>query len=240
VARVLEHRASLGLTRLADVTGLDRIGIPVVLAVRPEARYLSVDAGKGMTLAYARASAAMECVERHAGEHASPPCWRATYSKCRAQHRVIERERLPFSRHSLFSDALQIDWTLAWDIVLDDQIAVPLAVVALDRYRRAEADPLPFQTGSNGLSAGNTLAEAIFGGLCEVIERDALACIRRKWEMFDQPPARLALDDPGLAVGDATRAALARYRAAGIELVAFDCRNDISTCRFTWSTRLTN
>ena len=46
IARVLQRKGALGLTRLADITGLDRIGIPVVLSIRPTARYLSVDAGK--------------------------------------------------------------------------------------------------------------------------------------------------------------------------------------------------
>lgn len=46
IPRVLQRKGALGLTRLADITGLDRIGIPVVLSIRPTARYLSVDAGK--------------------------------------------------------------------------------------------------------------------------------------------------------------------------------------------------
>jgi ribosomal protein S12 methylthiotransferase accessory factor len=227
VRRVLERRPLLGLTRLADITHLDRIGVPVVLAVRPQARYLSVDAGKGMTLALARASAAMETVERHAGEAARPPSWRATYPQCAAEHRVIDRVGLPLSRHSLFSDALVIDWTLAWDMVSDEDVAVPLEIVALDRFRRNARETLPFQTGSNGLSAGNTLAEAIFGGLCELIERDALACMRRAWEHFDRPPPRLRLEAASPGIGPATHALLDRFAAAGIEIAAFDCRSDI-------------
>lgn len=39
-----------GVSRVADVTGLDRIGIPVAIAVRPLARSLSVSQGKGCTL----------------------------------------------------------------------------------------------------------------------------------------------------------------------------------------------
>ena len=37
----------LGITRIADITGLDHIGIPVVLAVRPAGRSLSVARAKG-------------------------------------------------------------------------------------------------------------------------------------------------------------------------------------------------
>lgn len=228
LARVLKHRDALGLTRLADITGLDRIGIPVVLAVRPQAQYLSVDAGKGLTLALARASAAMECVERHAGETARPPSWRASYGDCAASHPVIALPDLPYSRHSLFNDTLPIEWTLAWDLVSDRQVAAPLEMVALDRYRRGPGEILPFQTGSNGLSAGNSLTEAILGGLCEVIERDALACMRRAWELYDKPPPRLRLDRGQTGIGPATRELIDRYEAAGVELAVFDCRGDIN------------
>ena len=37
----------LGITRLANVTGLDIIGLPVFMAVRPNARGISVAQGKG-------------------------------------------------------------------------------------------------------------------------------------------------------------------------------------------------
>ncbi|UQS25348.1 YcaO-like family protein [Amycolatopsis thermalba] len=55
------------MTRLADVTGLDVLGIPVCLAVRPLARSLAVSVGKGMDTASARTAALMESLEvRHA------------------------------------------------------------------------------------------------------------------------------------------------------------------------------
>jgi len=228
VARVLERRGELGLTRLADITGLDRIGIPVVLSVRPTARYLSVDAGKGMSLAYARASAAMECVERHAGENARPASWRASYARVAGERPVIARADLPLSRHSLFEERQPVEWTLAQDLVSGEAVAVPLELVALDRYRRGDRDMMPFQTGSNGLSAGNTLAEAIFGGLCELIERDAIACMRYAWEQHDRPAPRLRLGSGAPGIGPATRALLDRYADAGIEVVAFDCTSDIA------------
>ena len=55
--------AVAGITRVATITGLDRIGIPVVTACRPNARSISVSQGKGITLAAAKASAVMEAIE---------------------------------------------------------------------------------------------------------------------------------------------------------------------------------
>ena len=52
-----------GVTRVADITGLDRIGIPVALAIRPLSRSITVAAGKGVDLVAAKVSAAMEAIE---------------------------------------------------------------------------------------------------------------------------------------------------------------------------------
>ncbi len=62
-----EIRALYGITRVADLTQLDRIGIPVYSAVVPDARdSVSVYAGKGITHEAARAGAIMEAAERGA------------------------------------------------------------------------------------------------------------------------------------------------------------------------------
>src|SRR5262245_52563932 len=47
---------AMGITRIACVTGLDVLGIPVVTVTRPNARSMSVFYGKGCTLAAAKAS----------------------------------------------------------------------------------------------------------------------------------------------------------------------------------------
>ena len=60
LARVRPYMARMGITRLGNITGLDRIGIPVAIAVRPNSRSVSVSQGKGLDLAQAMASALME------------------------------------------------------------------------------------------------------------------------------------------------------------------------------------
>ena len=56
LARVEPHLRTMGITRVANVTGLDDIGIPVVMVVRPNSRSISVSQGKGIELAAAKAS----------------------------------------------------------------------------------------------------------------------------------------------------------------------------------------
>ncbi|MGT2531691.1 hypothetical protein ACU4GG_35025 [Streptomyces nojiriensis] len=55
--------AKVGVTRVADITRLDTIGIPTFQAVRPLSRTLAVSQGKGMTPELAKLSAVMESVE---------------------------------------------------------------------------------------------------------------------------------------------------------------------------------
>src|SRR6476620_11197984 len=63
LARVRPQMARMGITRIGNITGLDRIGIPVAVAVRPNSRSVSVSQGKGLDLPQAMASALMEAAE---------------------------------------------------------------------------------------------------------------------------------------------------------------------------------
>ena len=72
VERLRPHLASLGITRLARQTGLDRIGIPCFSAIRPAGLTLSVTQGKGSNDASAMASALMEAAEYAIAE--APEC----------------------------------------------------------------------------------------------------------------------------------------------------------------------
>ena len=59
-----------GVTRVAEITHLDRVGIPVYSAIRPGAAEgaVSIYAGKGATKPQAKASAMMESFERYSAE----------------------------------------------------------------------------------------------------------------------------------------------------------------------------
>src|SRR5215470_16618299 len=72
LARVRPHMAAFGITRLGNITGLDRIGIPVAVAVRPNSRSVSVSQGKGLELPQAMASALMEACEGFHAEEIGP------------------------------------------------------------------------------------------------------------------------------------------------------------------------
>ena len=73
LARAQPHLAAMGITRIANVTGLDRIGVPVVMVCRPNARSLAVSQGKGLTLEAAKASGVMEAIELYHAERIELP-----------------------------------------------------------------------------------------------------------------------------------------------------------------------
>ncbi|MFP2929285.1 fatty acid-binding protein, partial [Pyxidicoccus sp. 3LG] len=63
---------SMGVTRVARVTGLDRTGVEVACAVRPGGHVLQVCNGKGLTYAEAAWGALLETAELWAAETVRP------------------------------------------------------------------------------------------------------------------------------------------------------------------------
>jgi ribosomal protein S12 methylthiotransferase accessory factor len=166
-----------GVTRIADVTDLDTIGVPTTLALRPNAISIACSSGKGLTTEQAMVSGAMEACELHAAETASPPSFGAAINELKKiGFRVPPIDELPLTRWSLFNADWPIHWHLSWDLVNQTDIAVPLAVIVMSRSRSLISTFGGFQAGSNGLGAGNSFLEAISAGLYECIERDAIAC----------------------------------------------------------------
>ena len=85
----------MGITRIANVTGLDTIGIPVVMVCRPNSRSVAVSQGKGLTLAAAKASGVMESVEGYHAEHIALPLKYSDYEELRYSHQVANRKTCP-------------------------------------------------------------------------------------------------------------------------------------------------
>jgi ribosomal protein S12 methylthiotransferase accessory factor len=222
--KVRPYFKSVGLTRLADITGLDRIGIPVVLAIRPNSPTLSNTSGKGFTLEAALASAAMEAIEVYHAETIGSPVLHLSYEQLRQDYQMIPAENLLLTKDSLFNAKLAERWVLGWDIVNQIEVPVPLVMVDLvPKDWRRPSEFMSFQMGSNGLASGNHLIEAICSGLYEVVERDAVACQRVAWETCGRPIPRVKLEtiESPLVIE-----LLDRFRAAQVKPVLFDCTVD--------------
>lgn len=223
VERVRAHSAAMGITRVGDVTGLDRIGIPVVMVTRPNARSLAVNQGKGLTLDAARASGVMEAAETHHAEHALLPLRLATETELRRRHAVVDTGALARPADSPYHPDRTLLWSEGFDLLAQASVQVPYEVV----HTRFTTTPLPgagcFLASSNGLASGNHPLEAVAHGLYEVIERDATVL----WSLrgpAEQDATRLDLDtvgDPGC------RWVLDRYEAAAVDVAVWDQTLDI-------------
>jgi ribosomal protein S12 methylthiotransferase accessory factor YcaO len=173
VERLRPFMARMGITRVANVTGLDRIGVPVVTVCRPNSRALAVTQGKGADLASAKASGLMEAVESYHAERISLPLKLGSYKDLCSSHRMVDVTQLYRTSRSIFHPDLPILWIEGYDLLHQEIIWLPYDLVHLNYTVAIRSLPECFLSSSNGLASGNHFLEAVSQGICEVVERDA-------------------------------------------------------------------
>jgi len=186
----------IGVTEVRDITGLDRLGIPVFSAIRPSAARgaVSVHAGKGIDPLNARVSAMMEAIERFSAE--KPQCMEfASYEEI-GLTRAVDPRDLILPQPLAMGEKLQ--WISSWDILNDEEVYLPANAV-LHPYNSQGIGTQIFRSDTNGLASGNVMEEAILHALFEVVERDALSCAEQgrslgKRLRVDSGPVRELLD----------------------------------------------
>jgi len=207
--------ARIGVTRIAELTGLDELGVPVYAAVRPMSKSLSTAQGKGTTALAARVSALMESLECWHAEERAPD--RVASARALGAATIALANALPRRGRRLGLDARR-PWVRGWALAADRAVWVPWQAVTLDCVHVATTAPV-FDVSSNGLASGNTLAEAVVHGLCEVIERDAEATWRATGA-----DRRVVLE----TIADRRVAALVeRLRATGVRVWLWDLTSDV-------------
>ncbi|MFD8655977.1 YcaO-like family protein [Streptomyces mirabilis] len=159
----------LGISRVARLTGLDHLGIPVWTAVRPHARTLVTSQGKGATDTLAKISAVLESAELW---HAEQPL-KADIHAC---HRDLEvpypLQALPTKVDDPALAGLPLDWVTGRGLISGEDVLIPADVVRRQQHRGGQ--PEIFYVTSNGLACGNNLTEATLHALLEAVERDVL------------------------------------------------------------------
>lgn len=178
-----------GITRVAVVTGLDTLGIPVVMVTRPAGRSLSVTQGKGSTLELAKVSGIMEAIEHYHAETIERPLRYASYDDFRSE-RTVDITRLVST--GMGSTADPCLWIAASSLVDSATTWVPFETVHLDYRLPLPAGSGRFLASSNGLASGNCLDEAIVHGLFEVVERHHAALFYER-DVRSQAARRVAI-----------------------------------------------
>ena len=224
--RALRLAPVTGITRVANVTGLDSIGIPVVMVCRPNSRSVAVSQGKGIDLASARVSGLMEAIELYHAETITLPLRLATYEELRCQHNIVEVDDLPPACESRFRPFLRLLWCEGRDLSDGRNVLVPYEMVHTNY-----AVPLPdghgcFAASSNGLASGNTLIEAISQGICEVIERHATSLWKRRQGFHEECLELTSIDDP------ISQEIIGKFESAGLLVAIWDITTDIKIAAF--------
>jgi YcaO-like protein with predicted kinase domain len=228
--RVRPLLPALGITRIANVTGLDMVGIPVAAACRPNARSNAVAQGKGLDLPAAKASAVMEAVEGACAERIALPLRTASAAQLQGEglRPTDWRSLPPAAAGRAPAEHTSLPWIEGRDLIDSGAVWLPFETVHADFGLPPPPGSGWFLASTNGLASGNDEAEALLHALCEVIERDAAALFELR------PPEAVAarrvelgsIDDPDC------RMLLERFAAAGVAVAVWDIHTEIGLPAF--------
>ncbi|GJL83784.1 MAG: hypothetical protein DHS20C01_34180 [marine bacterium B5-7] len=227
--RISPYLKEMGITRVANVTGLDRLGIPVVVAVRPGSRSISVSQGKGHELEAAKASAIMESIETWHAERIRLPLRYSSIEELRADGLMIpEMDQLPRTSTIQLDDQTPIFWIEGRNLLDDQKVWLPREMVSTDYTLPEPPGTGYFAANTNGLASGNTFDEAACHAIFEVVERDADALWRQS-PVRDQHPRGVdttTVNDP------ICQMILSKFTDAGIEVGIWDVTTDAGIASF--------
>lgn len=209
---------NLGITRLARVTGLDRIGVPVWTAIRPNALSLSVSQGKGIDDDAAVASAIFEAAELTVAEREQPCAFQATLTElAESRPKFLDATRyLRRGARGPTSDE-RVSWIEGLDLLSGDAVLVPEDVA-----RIADVPGCRYWQTSDGLGTGSNILEAAIHGICEIVERDAMALWSLKSDA-DVGRCEIAIGDLD---SDEIEGIADQITSAGLRVRLFDATSD--------------
>jgi len=228
VVRLQPLLPAFGITRVANVTGLDRIGVPVVMVCRPNSRSIAVSQGKGLTLAAAKASGIMEAVEGFHAERIEQPLRLGSSRELERMLKLADLEALPRQRDGRWHSDLQLLWIEAVDLISDERVWVPYEVVHSNYTHPLPSGSGCFAATTNGLASGNHILEAICHAICEVVERDASTLFHLSGRR-GRDAGRI---DPASVADPACRSVLDRITQAGLSVAIWDTTTDVGVAAF--------
>ena len=168
---------ALGISRLTDITRMDRLGLPVCVSVRPRGKTLHVHAGKAMELLDARVGALFEAIEFSAAE----PQRSTWHVQTKPVGELLAHWKGRFSWVDLApvlaaatSTRTKVDVIKCEELVQGHALLVPAELVFVPWEPRKGTRAI-FGYSTNGLASGNSLEDATLHALLEVMERDAIA-----------------------------------------------------------------
>jgi YcaO-like protein with predicted kinase domain len=209
---IVEWSKHFGITRVADITLLDRIGIPVAIAIRPCAKSISVSQGKGLTIESAMVSALMESIEVWHSENLPDP--EISTGETTPPKRTMQIEIGENANEHTQNPSKR--WYRALDGISLCDVWVPESLLSMDTVGRPRAE-FGFTPTTNGLASGNCIEEAVCHSAFEIIERHAFSLWLDADSVFR---SRTSID---LEEVDGPNAALlSKIKEAGLDINVFD------------------
>lgn len=227
LAALLPKLPLMGITRVSNITGLDRVGIAVAAATRPQSRSLSVAQGKGLTLEAAKISAIMEAAECFHAERIEAPVVYGSAEAMSTRHRCVDLSRLPWFVAEGYRPDCRMLWIEGTDLATSAAVWVPLQCVHTV-YTSAAIDRQGPYTSTSGLAAGFNHGAAVAHGIAEIVERDA-AILFDLLPECERLPRKLDLstvhEQPGMHL-------IGMLRRAGLGVAIWDMTSDIGLASF--------
>ena len=215
-----------GISRVADITGLDKIGLPVYSCVRVLSDSVSIHAGKGLDQLMSRAGAIMEAIEFEVALKPKGAFKVARACEIKPEERMALEDCFPV-RNSTVNELVPLAWEEMTNIQNGTVKLVPSDLVWMSP--RLTDQPLQyFQMGSNGLASGATLEDAILSGLYEVIERDAWTLSNFLADNYGM----MSMRSPLISLPARIEACVRKIEAAECRLHLFDITTDYEVPAF--------
>ena len=168
---------TIGITRIADITYMDKLYIPNYSAFLPGTEdTIWVYGGKGHSKINAKTSALMESIERYCSFQSNncKKIIRGTYYELsKIYDKVLHSDEVVEPVLDSYNDKTSlVDYLSGFDILNNIEVLVPAQLVFSRYFPKYSACIFPY-SHTNGLASGNVIEEAICHALFEVIERDA-------------------------------------------------------------------
>ncbi len=166
----------IGISRIANITDMDRLKIPNYSSVLPGTEdYIWVYGGKGPTKNHAKASAIMESIERFSAlqRNYSFKIIQGSYEELSKSYNILKYDEVIEPLSFSLDNKMIMDYCIGYDLLNEKDILVPAPLVIFKYMPKPPSvNPYAFYH-TNGLASGNVMEEAICHALCEVIERDS-------------------------------------------------------------------
>ena len=214
-----------GITRITEITHLDRIGLPVFSAIRPTSQdgAISIYGGKGISSEHAKASAMMEGFERYSAEKQCENLVTGTVSEISSKGNTIDVESLnlpkDFKKENI--GLFNLEWNICHDLISGDDYYVPSNAIYHPYVLEDNSCKSLFKSNTNGLASGNSLEEAILHGMFEVIERDA-------WSIFELTHKNYKQIDLDSIESETVNDAISKFSENDIKIKLMDFTADVN------------